>query len=88
MPISGRRRHLCPSTELTLGGSKAAKIGSTASCSAAALAPQWRPQPPGVPIGARAGPGAPVGTMLPLGWGPGPAAVDHTRRDHLNSGAP
>jgi hypothetical protein len=28
MPISGQRTHLCPSTELTLGGSKAAKLGS------------------------------------------------------------
>jgi hypothetical protein len=53
------------SPELT--GSEAAKIGSTASCSAAALAPQWRHQPPGVPIGARAGPGAPVGVAPPLG---------------------
>jgi hypothetical protein len=30
MPISGRRTHLCSSTGLTLGGSKAAKIRSSA----------------------------------------------------------
>ena len=66
MPIPGRRAHLCSSTELTLGGSKAAKIGSAASCSAAALAPQRRAQLAGGsnwdsnrPGGARGGRAAP-----------------------------
>ena len=43
---------------------------------------------PEVPIGAQAGPGAPVGTAPPPGWGPALAAVEHTKRPHLNSGAP
>ena len=89
MPIPGRRTHLCSRTELTLGSCEAAKIGSTASCSAAALAPQWRPQPPG---GSNWGSGRPGGarggrTTSRL-QGPGLAAVEHTRRGHLNSGAP
>jgi hypothetical protein len=53
-----------------------------------AASPAGGPSLPGVPIGTWASPESPVGAAPPPGQGPGLAAVEHTRRPHLNSRAP
>jgi hypothetical protein len=58
MPISGGERTSAQAQSLHLEVARQPKIGPTASCSAAVLAPQWRPQPPG---GSNWGSGRPGG---------------------------
>ena len=88
MPISGRITHLWqaqyPSCQIT----DLAKSVFTRNSLAGRREHRWRASFLEVTIGTRYSPGAPVGTAHPPGWAPGLTAVEHTRRGHLNSGAP